>query len=60
MTDRAAEEDEVEITPQMIEAGLRVFYASGLVDGPSAEDKCIVAEIFQAMLAQVHRDVGQV
>lgn len=38
-----------EITDQMIEAGLEVLYASGLVDGPSGEDTPLVVEIYCAM-----------
>ena len=43
------------LIPDMVQAGLSVFYASGLVDGPSVEDSYIVAEIFEAMLAQARR-----
>jgi hypothetical protein len=42
--------DKIEVTDQMIEAGLKVLYASGIVDGPSGEDSELVAEIFDAML----------
>jgi len=39
-TPKAGAPDEIEITPRMIQAGLSVFYASGVVDGPSGEDSC--------------------
>lgn len=43
---------EVEVTPAMIEAGLKVLYLSGIVDGPSGEDTPLVVEIFLAMLCE--------
>ncbi len=46
---------EVEITPAMIEAGLTVLYESGIVDGRSAEDSPLVAEIFESMWSKLGR-----
>ena len=39
----------VEVSDEMIAAGLKVFIASGVVDDPLGADKLLVAEIFQAM-----------
>ncbi len=41
----------VEITPQMIEAGFQVLCNSGIADEYLKVDKCMVAEIYQAMSA---------
>jgi hypothetical protein len=43
------EKDEIEITPEMIEAGFAVLKASGLTDDPLEADKLVVADIFRAM-----------
>lgn len=40
---------EVEITPQMIEAGFRVLCNSGIADEYLKADKILVAEIYEAM-----------
>jgi hypothetical protein len=42
--------EEIEITPEMIEAGFAVLIASGIADAYSEVDKCTVAEIFRAMV----------
>jgi hypothetical protein len=42
--------DEIEITPEMIEAGFRVLSKSGIADEFLQADKTLVAEIFSAML----------
>jgi hypothetical protein len=44
-------EQEIEITPEMIEAGYRVLYNSGIADGYLRADKVLVAEIFATMFA---------
>ena len=44
---------EVEVTPEMEEAGFRVLSASGIADGYSGADRLLVAEIYRAMFAQV-------
>jgi hypothetical protein len=44
-----SEKTEVEITPQMIEAGTKVLWDSGITDAPLGADKQLVAEIFRAM-----------
>ena len=41
--------DETEITAPMIDAGVRVLWRSGLVDGQVEADKVTVAEIYRAM-----------
>jgi hypothetical protein len=41
---------EIEITPEMIEAGYQVFLASGVTSDPLEADRLVVAEIFEAML----------
>ena len=44
------ETEEIEVTPEMVAAGLKALYDSGLVlDGPAAEDRHTVSEIFRAM-----------
>jgi hypothetical protein len=42
---------EIEITPEMIEAGFRVLQKSGIADVYLKADKLLVAEIFEAMFA---------
>lgn len=37
-------------TPEMIEAGVEVFWQSGRVEGELGSDRLLVAEMFQAML----------
>lgn len=46
---RQADAD-IEITPQMIEAGFAVLCNSGIADEYQAADKNTVAEIFRSML----------
>ena len=46
-----APEDEIEITPEMIEAGFRVLCNSGIAESYLRADKTLVAEIFRVMLA---------
>ncbi len=42
--------EKVEVTPEMIEAGLSVLWASGAVEGQLGSDRALVAEIFEAMV----------
>ena len=42
---------DVEITPEMIEAGFKVLKEAALADDLLLADKCTVAEIFRAMVA---------
>lgn len=49
---QAGETCEVEITPQMVEAGFAVLCNSGIGDGYLEADKCTVVEIFLAMLKE--------
>ena len=44
-------EDEIKITPQMIEAGFAVLRESGIADEYLEADKCTVADIYRAMSA---------
>jgi hypothetical protein len=43
------EADEIEITPEMVEAGYRVFCESGVTDDPLEADRLLVVEIYRAM-----------
>lgn len=40
---------QIEVTPEMIEAGFKVLAASGIADDYLEADKSLVAEIFEAM-----------
>ncbi len=40
---------EMEVTPQMIQAGLVVLYASGITDNRLGADTLLVDEIYRAM-----------
>ena len=44
-----ANNSEIEITPQMIDAGFQVLQGSSLGDVILKADKCMVAEIYRAM-----------
>lgn len=46
---------EIEISPEMIEAGLRVLYQSGAIEHPLSIDADLVRDIFLAMHAQASR-----
>ena len=41
---------QIEVTPEMVEAGFKVLKASGLADDLLVADKCMVADIYRAML----------
>ena len=43
--------DGIEVTPEMLDEGARILWASGLVDGRSGADKLLLAEIYRAMLS---------
>lgn len=45
--DRAAE---IEVTPRMTEAGLRVLWASGAVENPIQADRLLVSRIYREMV----------
>jgi hypothetical protein len=45
--------DAIEITPEMIEAGVAVLWASGAVDEKMGADRLLVSEIFRAMAQEV-------
>jgi hypothetical protein len=42
---------QVEVTPEMIEAGFSVLESSGIADDYLAADRLLVAEMFEAMLS---------
>ena len=52
---RQADANEIEITPEMIEAGYQVLPASGLTDDPLEADRLVIAEIFRAMFSLYRR-----
>ena len=41
--------EEIEVTPDMIKAGLEVLYASCAVEHPLGADEPVVADIYRAM-----------
>jgi hypothetical protein len=44
-------ENELEVTPEMVEAGIRVLYDSGAIENPAlGVDRELVRQIFLAML----------
>jgi len=45
-----------EITPEMLEAGIEILYASGMVDGRIDADGLVLAEIYCAMRAAQKTD----
>jgi hypothetical protein len=45
--------DEIEVTPEMIEAGLRVLWDSGAVENPLDADRTVIREIFLAMMTSL-------
>jgi len=47
-----ADQGEVEISPEMIEAAHRVLIASALTDHPLEADKLVVADIIRAALRE--------
>ena len=44
--------EEIQVTPEMMEAGFRVLVKSGIADDPLEADKLWLAEIYQAMEEQ--------
>lgn len=46
---------QIEVTPEMIEAGFSVLSRSGIADEYLEADKPLLVEIFQAMLASMDR-----
>ena len=49
------EKDEIKVTDEMIEAGVRELIRSGAVDDYQETDRETVSEIFHAMLAVFQR-----
>lgn len=45
------ENDEIEVTEQMMEAGWQVLLDSGITDARVEADKLVLAEIYRAMAA---------
>jgi hypothetical protein len=52
--------DEIEVTPEMIEAGVRVLNASGAIEHPIGVDEALVADIYRAMEAAKRSDPAAV
>jgi hypothetical protein len=52
--DSSPEDCEIEITPEMVEAGYRVFVAAPVTDDPLEADKLLVSEIYRAMRLSSH------
>ncbi len=46
-----ADAAEIEVTPEMIEAGVRVLWDSGAVENPLGADRILIRKIFLAMTA---------
>lgn len=43
---------QIEITEAMLDAGFKVFCASGITDDPTGGDRLVLGEIYQAMAAR--------
>lgn len=52
----APEPDEIEITPEMIEAGARELTLSFSLDGHLDDSREVVADVFRAMTRAAHRE----
>jgi hypothetical protein len=54
MPDRAARPEapatEIEVTPEMIDAGVETLWASGAVGHPLQADRLVVQAVFESML----------
>lgn len=47
--------NEIEVTPEMIEAGVRTLYGSGSIENPVyANDRSLVEQIFRSMREARH------
>jgi hypothetical protein len=44
------ERKEIEVTPEMVEAGFLILSQSGIADDLLEADKCTVAEMYRAMV----------
>jgi hypothetical protein len=55
MADRPTREGEVDVTPEMIEAGVTTLWESGAVENPLEADRRIIKEVFRAMWSAKHR-----
>lgn len=51
-----ADNNSIEVTSEMVEAGFKVLSGSGIADEYMDADKLLVAEIFLAMWAQHQRE----
>jgi hypothetical protein len=49
VSDRPVHEDEIEVTPEMVEVGYRILVASGITDDPLEADRLLVEKIYCAM-----------
>ena len=61
LLDKTRQGDEIEVTPQMIDAGVSVLWGLGIVDCQMESDRLAVEEIFRAManLCVNHKTYGQ-
>ena len=59
-SDRPAREvQEIEITPEMVEAGVRILWGSGTVDERLEADRLLVRDIFAAMFGAASHVAGR-
>jgi hypothetical protein len=47
----APDASEIEVTPAMIEAGLKALWETGAIEHPSGGDEYVVRAVFSAMIA---------
>jgi hypothetical protein len=50
LIETGAPEQEIEITPEMVEAGITALWASGVIEHPCEADRGIIPKIFTAMI----------
>jgi hypothetical protein len=48
-------DNQIEVTPEMIEAGVAVLWNSGAVEHPTEADKLVVREVYLAMAGSKER-----
>jgi hypothetical protein len=49
---------DIDITPDMLAAGLKVLHESGAIEHPMDADEVLVADIYKAMMRTRSRDVA--
>ena len=50
---------DIDITPDMLAAGLKVLHESGAIEHPMDADEVLVAGIYKAMVRARSRDAGR-